>query len=425
MVQKAVPDEERQRRKEGVEASLKEGFPPPGRGRGGHQAGAIRAAVPQLGINLNTVLSWARAEQRLAEAGQPNFCPDWSLWQAPEIEDEGLSLDDLRDALRKSPATLDALAERFDVSRGKVLDAIDTLMMAGSNIQTFGDRYAIPHDLPPAFTLGESPAYMSRPDNTFVFGVISDTHFGSQYARKDVANDLYDRFAEAEVDRVFHAGNWIEGEARWNRHELEIHGMGPQVRDLVANYPQREGIATFAVTGDDHEGWYAQREGVDIGRYVEQEMRAAGRMDWVNLGYMEAHVALVNANTKAEARLAVVHPGGGSAYAISYSIQKIIEALEGGEKPAVWIGGHFHKLWAGNIRNVWCLQAGCCQDQTAFQRKKRIAAHVGGAIVWLEQDPETGAIVSMTPKMIRYFNRDYYNGRWGHSGPVALPERAP
>jgi hypothetical protein len=78
---------------------------------------------------------------------------------------------------------------------------------------------------------------------------------------------------------------------------------------------------------------------------------------------------LRNANSGKATTMAVCHPGGGSAYALSYSIQKIIESLEGGEKPAVGLYGHYHKLWAGNIRNVWCVQTGCQEDQTPFMRK--------------------------------------------------------
>lgn len=58
-----------------------------------------------------------------------------------------------------------------------------------------------------------------------------------------------------------------------------------------------------------------------------------------------------------------------------------------------------------------------------FMRKKNIDAHIGGMVVQLEQDPETGAIVSCTPRIYRYFNKDYYNDRWARDGKVVLPNR--
>jgi hypothetical protein len=140
---------------------------------------------------------------------------------------------------------------------------------------------------------------------------------------------------------------------------------------------------------------------------------------------MEASVLLKNANTGTTSTLSVVHPGGGSAYALSYSIQKIVESYEGGEKPNVALYGHYHKLWAGIIRNIWVVQTGTAQDQTPFMRKKRLEAHVGGCLVKLEQDPESGAIVGMTPTIWKYFNKGFYSGRWSKHQDVVLPPRSP
>ena len=278
----------------------------------------------------------------------------------------------------------------------------------------------------PAFAAaaGDLPRYVSRPDNTYVFGVSSDQHLGSKHERLDALNENYDRFAAAGVNRVFNCGNWIEGEARFNKFEIHKHGMDQQIGYMVEVYPQRPGIDTYAVTGDDHEGWYAQREGVDVGRHAERMMREAGRHDWHNLGYMEAHVELVNANTGATSILAVVHPGGGSAYADSYVVQKIIESLDGGEKPAVALYGHYHKCLSGEYRNVWWVLVPSTKDQDVFMRKKRIRSVVGGGIITLEQDPETGAIIGMTPQLWRFFNKGYVNDRWSHSHPINLPPRS-
>jgi hypothetical protein len=246
---------------------------------------------------------------------------------------------------------------------------------------------------------------------------------GSKYERLDVLNDLYDRFAGEGVDRVYNAGNWIDGEARFNLHDLKVHGMDPQCWHLAEHYPQRKGLVTYAVAGDDHEGWYGQREGVDIGKHAERIFRDAGRKDWVHLGFMESFVNLTHRETGRMARLLVMHPGGGSAYAHSYKPQKIVESFAGGEKPAVLLIGHYHKMSQNPVRNVWAIQSGCTQDQTPFMRKKSIEAHVGGGICKLTQDPETGAIIGCRVEFFQYFNQDYYNHRWSHAGPVSLVPR--
>jgi hypothetical protein len=283
-----------------------------------------------------------------------------------------------------------------------------------------------PFNPPPAYLDDSNTVVIeSREDNTFVFGAVGDKHYGSKYHRGDVLADLYDRFERAGVDAVFDTGNWIDGDARFNKHDVLVAGIDNQVNLMAKDHPRIPGVTTFSVWGDDHEGWYAQREGIDVGRYAEDIMQRAGH-DWHNLGFMEAHIILRNANTGKEARLAVVHPGGGSSYAVSYRPQKIVESLEGGEKPAVLLIGHYHKLSLNNIRNVFVIQTGCSQDQTTFMRKKGIDAHVGGSLVNLEQDPNTGAIIGCNG-LIRYFNAGYYakhaNNRWSYTGNVSQVPR--
>ena len=372
---------------------------------------------------------------RMHRARQAGYLDDTDIPSELTKEQEDIDYHALisKELRRGEPSIADlARVTRLPAS---VCEAIvKDLHAKGMNVREVGSRVSIEKDLEPAYTSGDLPEFVSRDDNTFLFGATSDNHLGSRYERLDVLHDLYDRFAGDDpmtrrlgpVDAVFNAGNWVDGYGRagFNRNDLKIHGLDEQMAYLAEHYPAREGLTTYAVSGNDHEGWWAQREGIDPGRHAENIMRDHGREDWVNLGYMEAHVRLVNKNTGQDAILAIVHPGGGTGYALSYSTQKIVEALEGGEKPAVAFYGHYHKLWAGNIRNVWVVQTGCTQDQTTFMRSKvKQEAHIGGCIVELEQDPRTGAIIAMTPKIIRYFNQGYYNNRWNMAGPVNLPER--
>jgi predicted phosphodiesterase len=327
--------------------------------------------------------------------------------------------------LRRRAATVEELSSALGVSPGRALDACLGIRDSGANLRHESGVWVL-HDQPtPAFISGAARhELVSDANNCYRFGVVADSHLGSKYERLDALSDIYNRFEREGITHVYHCGNWIEGEARFNRTDIKIHGMDAQLQYLVDNYPRRSGITTYAVSGDDHEGWYNQREALDIGRRAQQDMRAAGRNDWVDLGFMEAHVNLMNANTGKHAVMAVVHPGGGAAYAESYVVQKIIESLDGGEKPAVALYGHYHKCLAGEYRNVWWVLVPSTKDQDCFMRKKRIRSVVGGGIIALEQDPETGAIIGMTPKLWRYFNRGYYDGRWSHSGDVVLPERS-
>lgn len=338
------------------------------------------------------------------------------FFKAAEL-DMGPKRDRLLSAIRQTP-TLDELATKFGISRGKALDLCDELKRDGLNVFLRGDRVCL-EAIPAQVAYDKAlHLYESDANGKYRFGIVSDNHLGSRYAREDVLHELYDWFVKEGITRVYNGGNWIDGEASFNKHDLSVHGMDQQLAYFAKNYPQREGITTYYVAGDDHEGWYAKREGVDIGLRAQQTAESFGRKDLRYLGYMEAYITLKHAKTGQSSELMVVHPGGGTAYALSYSPQKWIEALQGGEKPAVIIFGHWHKMEFMNYRNVWAISAGTTEDQTPFMRKKRIEAHVGGLIVELAQN-ERGAIMECLPRFRRYFDRGYHRGdAYNMAGPI-------
>lgn len=242
------------------------------------------------------------------------------------------------------------------------------------------------------------------------FGVIADMHLCSKAERLDVLNTAYDEFEKRGINTVLCPGNYVDGECRFNTHELLAHGIADQCQYAIDHWPSKPGMKTYYVDGDDHCGWWHQREGIEFGRYLMLEARAQGRDDLVYLGYMEADFELKA--PKGSAIIKVIHAGGGSSYAISYSSQKLAESFTGGEKPAVCIIGHYHKMHYCYVRNIHCLQAGCMQDQTMFMRKRKLAAHVGFCIVTLQQDIK-GSITKFSPEFFPFFDREYYLQRDG------------
>lgn len=249
----------------------------------------------------------------------------------------------------------------------------------------------------------------NRADGWKAFGFVTDTHLGSKHYRADVLRKLYDWYSEEGISHVFHGGNWIEGEARFNFHDVEVHGRANQLNYMVKHYPKRDGITTHFVAGDDHEGWYQQREGSQIGQDLEDRARASGRTDLHYLGYVEADIELVASRGSSVMR--VMHGGGGSSYAVSYRPQKIVESWTGGEKPQVLLLGHYHKLSYNLTRNVHVVQGGCTCDQSIFMRKKSIEAHVGGCLIKLKQDSK-GSITDFVPHFRTFFDRGYYERRY-------------
>lgn len=321
--------------------------------------------------------------------------------------------DEIRKLLKKS-VTIAEISKATGLSESLAKAVVTDIQHGGHNVQTVGERLTITPVMPSAKIDGAHLTLETDADGWIEFGAMGDTHLCSKYQRLDVLNELYDLYAQAGLKHVFHCGNWIDGESprAAPAHEELAHGIEGQCEYLAEHYPRRDGITTYAVAGDDHEGWYQQREGVDIGRYAERVMREFGRKDWVNLGYQAAHVLLKNKKTGKACVMLVEHPGGGSSYADSYSIQKIIESLDGGEKPAIGLFGHYHKLMMGEYRGCWYFQTGCTKDRDSFARKKKLRYTRGGWIIRVHLD-KNGAIDQIEPRAFRWFNKGYTQGQNG------------
>jgi hypothetical protein len=295
----------------------------------------------------------------------------------------------------------------LDISPKAATSAVNDMMSRGAMIST---NLAGQYDLTPHFAAEAGKTEIASTKDhgewSHVFGFITDTHLCNKHQRLDVCNAAYDMYERMGITDVYHAGNMIDGEARFNKTELvTAPGMDHQCDYFIDKYPQRKGITTHYIAGDDHEGWYQQREGVEIGRYLQFRAEDQGRNDLKYLGYGEADVALRHGSGSAVMR--VVHPGGGSSYAISYTDQKRVESYQGGEKPAIELAGHYHKFNYGYPREVHALQGGCALDQTMFMRKKKLSAHVGFSVVKIAQD-EKGAVKRFAPEFFPFYDRGYY-----------------
>jgi hypothetical protein len=329
--------------------------------------------------------------------------------QEPDVPVEPIQHEEVRRLLRKGPRSTDSLAAELKCEPERVAEALADMKERGVMLFTTVNGL---HDLGDSFLLerGQSEVRGNTDQWTHVFGFTTDNHLCNKHSRLDVLNLAYDHFEREGITTVFNAGNWIDGEARFNKTELlTAPGMDHQLDYLIDKFPQRNGIQTHYIAGDDHEGWYQQREGVEIGRYLQMRAEDQGRHDLKYLGYGEADVRLSFGGGSSVMR--VVHPGGGSAYAISYTDQKRVESYQGGEKPQIELVGHYHKFNYGYPREVHTLQGGCTCDQSMFMRKKRLQAHVGYSILKIKQD-ETGAIVRFTIEWCPFFDRGFYEKRF-------------
>lgn len=208
------------------------------------------------------------------------------------------------------------------------------------------------------------------------FGVVGDKHIGSLYHDKWALDAFYKHCYNEGIGSVYDAGDLLDGGRIYRGQEYELLSVGfdAQVKRLTEYHPFHEGIKTYFITGN-HDASFKSEAGIVAGSIIQDK-----RPDMVFLGETQGAVEFNTPN--GVFKLGLIHPGGGSSYALSYRPQKIIESLEGGTKPDLLAIGHYHKAdFLPSYRNVAAIQAGTFQRQTPFMARGGLAAHVGGWIV--------------------------------------------
>lgn len=211
-------------------------------------------------------------------------------------------------------------------------------------------------------------------------GVVSDTHIGNVNSQMTFLKDLYGRFSELGISDVYHCGDISDG---WypNRsdqiYELHSHGADRQVDYICKHYPKIDGITTHFIIGN-HDYTFIRNTGYNIGPAIEMR-----RSDMKYLGINNARVWLTP-----KCDMEINHPGDGSAYAMSYSIQKYIDSMSGGDKPKILLNGHHHKFLTMFYRNIHAIEVPCTEAQTNYMKSKRLAAHMGGLVLDIYVDDE-------------------------------------
>jgi hypothetical protein len=211
------------------------------------------------------------------------------------------------------------------------------------------------------------------------FGVAGDKQMCSKYQQLTHLETMYDIFQREGITTVYDPGDLTEGckMRPGQEHEIFKHGADEQEQYIVDFHPKRKGIVTKFILGN-HDAAHIKNGGRDIGVGIAQK-----RPDMIYLGLYNAKVKLTP-----NCILELNHPWDGAAYALSYSLQKYIDSISGGEKPNVLLNGHHHKMMYLFYRNIHAFETGTFCAQTPFMRGKRIAAHVGGWIIEVHVDGE-------------------------------------
>jgi DNA polymerase II small subunit/DNA polymerase delta subunit B len=253
-------------------------------------------------------------------------------------------------------------AEMVEDQEGEIQDLRDQLKVAEERLRNVLSDKKSP------------PVIKTSRQNTIRFGIFSDTHFGSIHSCPENLRAFFEMAERAGCEAMLCAGDILDGHKIWKGQEFEQDGRGISEQLEIAGRICSK-IPTYFITGN-HDLSYSALTGVDMGALIESSIKNS-----VCLGDEYANITLTTAEGTPYT-VGLHHPGGGSAYSLSYRMQKTIEAMDGGTKPNMLIQGHFHKAeMIPSYRNVCGIQAGTFSWQTSFMQRKGLAAHVGGWIV--------------------------------------------
>ena len=219
----------------------------------------------------------------------------------------------------------------------------------------------------------------------FTFGIISDSHMGAKVYRPDILADAIKEFDKYHVEFVVHAGDILEGMSGRDGHIYELNHIGASKQlDYASEELSKIKQPIYAITASQsHDGWYSSKfnAGLEVGPELERRIP-----NFKFLGYDEADLQLDNG-----CLIRLNHPGDGTAYAISYKLQKYINSLSGGKKPNILVEGHYHKAMYMFNRNIHAFEAGCLCEQSIFMRKKMTPAMMGYWMVKVQMNAPTWA----------------------------------
>lgn len=256
----------------------------------------------------------------------------------------------------------------------------------------------------PAIQNQEPQSFSSKWDGTKVikFAIMGDTQLGSKYTQLTYLHDFYDLCAQEGIKDIYHTGDITDGLKMRVGHEYELYKVSADDMrdDVINNYPKRDGITTHFISGN-HDASIYKQVGYDICQAI-----ANARPD---MNYLGRDCAIIHLTPNCTLELR--HPWDGTAYALSYKIQKMIEAMESDSKPNILAVGHYHKAEYLFYRNIHALQTGCFQGQTPFTRGKGISVQLGGWIVTIRVD-DNGYIQGFAPEFVPYYasiKDDYKN----------------
>lgn len=302
--------------------------------------------------------------------------------------------EELINAIRKK-RTISYLSNKFKVTESDILSHLTILQISSypryPNLMIWEEEGVLwAHYNPKPIGREEVVGSHLWDGEDIIFGVVSDTHMGSKYEAIDELRRFYDILEERGVTTVYHVGDISEGYYT-NRPTsiMDCHAVGfsAQVRHIVKNYPYKDSIKTYYLTGN-HDITHMRNGFADIGAEIE-----AQRKDMIYLGHNFHKLSLTPYIT-----LSLIHPTDGASQSLSLKLQHMVDRNES-RRADIMLVGHYHKSCGIKYRGCYAYMVPSFQKQTPFMSDNNLVSDVAGMIFTLKVDKD-GRLLSVTTEYI-------------------------
>jgi hypothetical protein len=270
---------------------------------------------------------------------------------------------------------------------------VEEARAAGIAVEVAHDAIGIRASMPSEAIVEVAPVVGDRQ----IVGALSDMHFGSRYCLRSQLKDFVGYAYENGVREMLCSGDVLDGCYKHGRFELSHHGIDEQTQDAIESLPTHPGLTYHAICGN-HDQTFTSEVGVEVGPYIEHRFKAAGRTDLHFYGNASAYLRVRGALVH------LWHPKGGPAYALSYSMQKRIEAYSPGLKPDITLIGHLHKSCSATTRGVHGLLVPCFQGPGSAYSNSLVGPPVNGGIILSWRLTEHGTLRSFRHEEVSYYH---------------------
>jgi len=229
------------------------------------------------------------------------------------------------------------------------------------------------------------PVIHSFKGETTKFMALSDLHLGSKFTNDDYILEALELAEKEKCEFITMGGDIVEGMSGRPGHVYELTHIGYDAQKTHAIEILSQSKLPMYMIDGNHDRWFIKSNGAIIVKDICRELKNA-----TFLGHDEGDIALNNCIIR------LWHGEDASSYATSYRIQKIVESLSGGDKPAVLLAAHTHKSIYCFERNVHCFSTGAIQRQSKWMRSKRMSSHTGFWIIELTTNSKTHGIGKTT-----------------------------